>query len=74
LPEPIAIALAAGAGALGGAMNALAGGGSFATLPTLIALGVPSTFANATSNVALQPGAMASAWAYRHGLRRRARR
>jgi uncharacterized membrane protein YfcA len=68
LPEPIAIALAAGAGALGGAMNALAGGGSFATLPTLIALGVPSTFANATSNVALQPGAMASAWAYRHGL------
>ncbi|USU10570.1 sulfite exporter TauE/SafE family protein [Sphingomonadaceae bacterium OTU29MARTA1] len=53
---------------LGGAMNALAGGGSFATMPTLIALGLPSTVANATSNVAVQPGAVASAWAYRAGL------
>jgi uncharacterized membrane protein YfcA len=49
-------------------MNALAGGGSFATMPTLIALGLPSTVANATSNVAVQPGAMASAWAYRRDL------
>ena len=49
-------------------MNALAGGGSFATMPTLIALGLPSTVANATSNVAVQPGAVASAWAYRGGL------
>ena len=63
-----ALALAAGAGMLGGAMNALAGGGSFATMPTLIALGLPSTVANATSNVAVQPGAVASAWAYRAGL------
>lgn len=64
----VALALAAGAGMLGGAMNALAGGGSFATMPTLIALGLPSTVANATSNVAVQPGAVASAWAYRAGL------
>lgn len=63
-----AFALAAGAGVLGGGMNALAGGGSFATMPTLIALGLPSTVANATSNVAVQPGAVASAWAYRGGL------
>lgn len=63
-----ALALAAGAGMLGGAMNALAGGGSFATMPTLIALGLPSTVANATSNVAVQPGAVASAYAYRAGL------
>ena len=63
-----ALALAAGAGVLGGGMNALAGGGSFATMPTLIALGLPSTVANATSNVAVQPGAVASAWAYRAGL------
>lgn len=49
-------------------MNALAGGGSFSTMPTLIALGLPSPIANATSNVALQPGAVASAWAYRSGL------
>lgn len=63
-----AILLAAGAGLLGGAMNALAGGGTFATLPALIALGLPATIANATSNVALLPGAAASAWAYRDEL------
>lgn len=60
--------LAAAAGTLGGAMNALAGGGTFATLPALIALGLPSNIANATSNVALLPGAGASAWAYRDEL------
>ena len=49
-------------------MNALAGGGTFATMPTLIALGLPSPIANATSNVALQPGLGASAWAYRKDL------
>jgi uncharacterized membrane protein YfcA len=62
------LALAAGAGMIGGAMNALAGGGTFITMPALIALGLPSPIANATSNVALQPGAIASAWAYRSGL------
>lgn len=56
------------AGFVGGAMNALAGGGTFATMPALIALGLPSTQANATSNVALQPGAMAAAWGFRQGL------
>jgi uncharacterized membrane protein YfcA len=59
------LALAAGAGLLGGAMNALAGGGTFATLPALIALGLPANAANATSNVALLPGAATSAWAFR---------
>lgn len=49
-------------------MNALAGGGTFATMPALIALGLPSPIANATSNVALQPGAMSAAWGFRAGL------
>lgn len=49
-------------------MNALAGGGTFATLPALIALGLPANFANATSNVALLPGAGASAWSFRDEL------
>lgn len=62
------IALAAAAGLVGGAMNGLAGGGTFATMPALIALGLPSPIANATSNVALQPGALASAWGFRSGL------
>ena len=60
--------LVLGAGLLGGAMNALAGGGSFATLPALIAVGVPSVQANASSTVALLPGGFAGAWAFRRGL------
>ncbi len=65
--EPLLIAAAAGMA--GGAMNALAGGGTFATLPALIALGLPANIANATSNVALLPGAAASAWTFRDELR-----
>lgn len=49
-------------------MNALAGGGTFATLPALIALGLPANVANATSNVALLPGAATSAAAFRDEL------
>ncbi len=60
--------LIAGAGLIAGAMNALAGGGSFVSLPALIAAGVPSVAANASSTVALFPGGAASAWAYRDGL------
>ncbi|MBP0590578.1 sulfite exporter TauE/SafE family protein [Paraburkholderia sp. LEh10] len=60
--------LVAGAGLLAGGMNALAGGGSFVTLPALIAAGVPSVQANASSTVALYPGGLASAWTYREGL------
>lgn len=56
------------AGLTAGAMNALAGGGSFVSLPALIAAGVPSVQANASSTVALYPGGIASAWAYRDGL------
>ncbi|WBH18216.1 sulfite exporter TauE/SafE family protein [Sphingomonas radiodurans] len=49
-------------------MNALAGGGTFATLPALLATGMPANIANATSNVALLPGAATSAWAFRKEL------
>lgn len=53
------------AGLLAGTMNSVAGGGSFITLPALIYVGVPSVSANATSTVALFPGSLAGAWAYR---------
>ena len=56
------------AGLLAGAMNAIAGGGSFVTFPILVLLGLPSIAANATSTVALFPGTIASTWAYRDGL------
>jgi len=49
-------------------MNALAGGGTFVTLPALIAAGVSSVNANTTSTVALFPGQLTSTWAYRDGL------
>ena len=66
--DSLSLLLALGGGFLGGAMNALAGGGSFATMPTLIALGLPATNANATSNFALLPGAGASALTFRKEL------
>jgi uncharacterized protein len=56
------------AGLFAGSMNALAGGGSFVSLPALISAGVPSVSANATSTVALFPGGLASTWVYRDGL------
>lgn len=57
------------AGLTAGAMNAVAGGGSFVTLPALVFAGVPSVPANASSTVALFPASFASAWAYRHDYR-----
>ncbi len=51
---------------LGGTLNAVAGGGSFFTFPALIFTGVSSITANATSTVALWPGAVASVSAYRN--------
>lgn len=57
------------AGLLSGAMNAVAGGGSFVSFPVLVLIGLPPIAANATSTVALFPGTMASTWAYRDDLR-----
>jgi uncharacterized membrane protein YfcA len=56
-------------GLLAGAMNALAGGGSFVSLPAMIAAGVPSVQANASGTVALFPGQVTSAWTYWDGMR-----
>jgi uncharacterized protein len=49
-----------------GALNAVAGGGSFLTLPALVAAGLPAISANATGTVALLPGYVSGAWAFRH--------
>ncbi len=53
---------------LAGALNAVAGGGSFLTLPAMIFGGMPAVIANATSTVALLPGSFASAFSYRKGV------
>lgn len=54
---------------LAGALNSVAGGGSFISFPTLIVTGVPPIQANATNTVALWPGSLASVAAYRRELR-----
>jgi len=54
-----------GAALIAGLLNAVAGGGSFLTFPALVYSGVPPIIANASSTVALFPGAFASAWGYR---------
>lgn len=61
--------LLAGAGLLAGAMNAVAGGGSFLTFPAMLYAGVPPIMANASSTVALYPGSLAGAWEYRAFLK-----
>jgi uncharacterized membrane protein YfcA len=53
------------AGALGGALNSVAGGGSFIAFPALLFTGVPPIPANATTTIALWTGAAASGGAYR---------
>ncbi|EYD72672.1 sulfite exporter TauE/SafE family protein [Limimaricola hongkongensis] len=57
------------AGLLAGALNAVAGGGTFLTFPALVWLGVPPIAANATSTLGALPGYASSAWGYREDLR-----
>jgi uncharacterized membrane protein YfcA len=52
-----------------GAINSVAGGGTLLSFPTLIWLGLNSVAANATSTVAIWPGAVGSMWGYRKELR-----
>jgi uncharacterized membrane protein YfcA len=56
------------AGALGGAINAVAGGGSFVTFPALLFTGLGPVAANATNTLALWIGVTASGGAYRKHL------
>jgi len=58
---------------LAGALNAMAGGGSFLSFPALLGTGILPIPANATNTVALWPGQFASIAAYwedlKHNLR-----
>jgi uncharacterized protein len=53
---------------LGGALNAVAGGGSFISFPALLFTGVPPIPANATNTISLWVGTTASGGAYRERL------
>lgn len=67
-PEPLRLVAVVAIAAIGGVMNAIAGGGTLLTFPALVGLGIPAIVANATSTVALWPGAVASMWGYRGEL------
>ena len=56
--SPAELALAALAAVGAGAVNALAGGGTLITFPTLTALGLPAVAANVTNTLAVAPGAL----------------
>jgi uncharacterized membrane protein YfcA len=66
--EAIRLLLVVLAAAVGGAINSIAGGGTLVTFPALVGLGVPAIVANATSTVALWPGAVGSIFGYRDEL------
>lgn len=53
-------ALLLAAGLIAGTVNAVAGGGSLITFPTLIAIGLPPVPANVSNSVAVFPGYVAS--------------
>lgn len=53
----------------GGAINSVAGGGSFLTFPALLFAGVPAIPANATNNTAMWLGVLASARGYKEEIR-----
>ena len=62
---PISWLLLVLASVAGGVINAVSGGGTLVTFPTLLALGVPPVTANATNTAALMPGVLASSLGYR---------
>lgn len=54
---------------LAGAVNSIAGGGSVISFPLMLWSGIPPVIANATNNVALFPGYLASANGYRDDIK-----
>jgi uncharacterized membrane protein YfcA len=68
MPDGMHLALLALAAAAGGAVNALAGGGTLITFPALMALGIPPLAANVTNTVASCPGYLGAALAQRADL------
>lgn len=58
------------AGLLGGAVNSLAGGGSFIVFPALLFAGVPPVIANASNTYAALPGYASGALGYWKAMRK----
>ena len=52
-----------------GFINAIAGGGTLVSFPTLLAVGIPPVIANVTNTVALVPGTIGGMWSQRKDFR-----
>jgi uncharacterized membrane protein YfcA len=68
------VLLLVGAGALAGAVNAAAGGGSLISFPVLLLTGLPALSANVTNTVALCPGYLGGVSGFRRDLAGQAQR
>lgn len=71
---PLDLLLVGLAALAGGAVNAIAGGGTLITFPTLVAVGVPVVSANVTNTVALTPGYLGGTLGQRRDLDGQGRR
>lgn len=61
----LSLIIASMAAVVAGFINAIAGGGTLLTFPTLIALGIAPITANITNTIALVPGLIGGMWAQR---------
>ncbi|RYE99552.1 MAG: sulfite exporter TauE/SafE family protein, partial [Oxalobacteraceae bacterium] len=52
-----------GAGAVGGVINAVAGGATLITFPAMLQVGLPPVIANASNAMAIMPGHLIAALA-----------
>ena len=68
-PDLVHLGVAFASAFIAGAINAVAGGGTLVTFPSLIWLGLPSVIANATSTVAIWPGSLGAMFGFRRDLR-----
>ncbi len=69
MPQPVLFLGLALCGVLAGALNVIAGGGSFLTLPLLIFMGLPPSMANGTNRVGILLQNMGAVWGFnRHGV------
>lgn len=69
MPSGLEFVLVGLAAVAAGAVNALAGGGTLISFPTLIAIGIPAVAANVTNTVALCPGYLGATLAQSSDLR-----
>lgn len=64
MTEPLSLLILFAVGAIAGALNVIAGGGSFLSLPVLIFLGLPPSVANGTNRVAILIQNAGAVWGF----------